>query len=330
MAKLIANIGIGSQVVQNDFDAMPIFKDMVRVTDDYGNVFVRIPKFYIKKESIAGKYTAQISKEKLPGYYLPQVFWDFTDNKELPYFDYGAYKASLSADGTKLESKAGVKPLVSRNIIQFRDLAKANGIGYQQNDIHAIDVIQTLFRIEFATLNSQAIHPGYTAGNTESNTTGSTDSVVASSGAMGTDGTFSFKYRGIEDVWGNVYEWIDGININDYQAWVCKNAEQYASNVFASPYEKLSYVNGGEDGYVKEMGFDPARPYAEFPVTVGAGANSNTYYADYYYRNTGQMVARLGGSWSTGVSAGLSVWSLIASSSSVGSTGGGRLLRKPL
>lgn len=57
MAKLIANIGIGSQVVQNDFDAMPVYKDMERVTDSHGNVFVRIPKFYIKKESIAGKYS---------------------------------------------------------------------------------------------------------------------------------------------------------------------------------------------------------------------------------------------------------------------------------
>lgn len=328
MAKLIANIGIGSQVVQNDFDAMPIYKDMERVTDSYGNVFVRIPKFYIKKESIAGKYSVQISKERLPGYYLPYVFWDFAGNKELPYFDYGAYEASLSADGTKLESKAGVKPLVATNIVDFRNYARANGAGYQQNDIHAIDVIQALFRVEFATMNSQSIHPGRTTGNTESAYTGETDGVASSSGAMGMDATNSFKYRGIENPWGDVYEWIDGINISNHQAWVCKDASKYSSDVFASPYEKLSYKNSETNGYAKEMGFDSNLPFAEFPIEVGA--SSITYYADNYYQGTGNRVALFGGVWSTGVTAGLSFWYLIHTSSSVSSHFGGRLLRKPL
>ena len=42
--------------------------------------------------------------------------------------------------------------------------ALANGAGYQQLDIHVVDVLQVLFLIEFATLNSQSIMAGYTAG----------------------------------------------------------------------------------------------------------------------------------------------------------------------
>lgn len=325
--QLIANIGIGNQVVRNDFDNLPIYREMQKEIDVYGNLFIRIPKFYIKKESIAGKYLIKISKEKMNGYYLPYVFYDFEKGIELDYFLYGAYEASLSADGQRLESKPGAAPLVNRNIVQFRTLAQANGKGYQINDIHAIDVLQALFYVEFGTLYSQSIHPGRT--NSDSaEVTGVTDSVVASSGAMGLSAYYPFKYRGIENPWGNVYEWIDGVNILDRQAWVARDAENYVSNVFAKPYEQLSYMNCKENGYVREMGFDTKHPYAEFPTVIGG--NATTFYSDYYYQTEGQRVALFGGSWTLGSAAGLSCWALNASSATSHSSLGGRLLKKPL
>lgn len=327
MVELIANIGIGSEVAQNDFDSMPIFREMQEETDSYGNVFIRIPKCYVRKDVDTTKYDAMVSKEKLPGFYLPALFWDFENEKELPYVWIGKYKATLSDDGLRLESKPGKKPLVSKNIVQFRGLAKANGKGYQINDIHAIDLIQTLFRIEFRTMHSQAVHPGFTSGNTESATTGGTDELVASSGAMGTSGSHQFNYRGIEDPWGNAYEFIDGVNINDFQTWVCRDAEKYTSNVFASPYEKLGYVNLGENSWVKAMGYDDNLPFAEFPTEGGGG--TATYYADHYYQAVGQRVALFGGAWSAGSNAGLSLWALNNGSSNAASSIGARLLKKP-
>lgn len=325
MAQKVTEIGIGSEIVRNDFDNLPIFKEMKRVTDDYGNVFVRIPKFYIRKTSTAGKLSVQVSKMQITGSYLPKCFWDFRKDQELPYIDVGAYVASLNGD--RLESKSGAQPLVSRNISQFRNYARNNGAGYQQLDIHAVDMLQSLFYVEFATLHSQSIHPGYT-GASSAATTGGTDAVVASSGAMGTSSTNQFMYRGIEDLWGNVWQFVDGINIIDHQAWVCADAEQYQSDIFASPYEKLSYKNSNSNGYVKEMGFDPERPYAQFPITVGG--STSTYYADYYYQNSGQRIARFGGTWSSGAIAGVSYWALRNASSYSASRVGGRLLRKPL
>lgn len=324
---LVANIGIGGQVVRNDFDTMPIYREMQRETDQYGNVFVRIPKFYIRKTVTDALYRVEISKEKLKGFYLPACFYDFEKDKELDYFLYSAYISS-SVDGVKLESKAGVKPLVSRNIVQFRDYATANGPGYQQLDIHAVDVLQTLFRVEFATLNSQSLHPGFTSGNSESAETGGTDELTATSGAMGTSGSHQFVYRGIEDPWGNTYQFVDGVNISDHQAWVCRDARKYASNVFASPYEKLGYVNATENVWVTEMGYDPSLPFAEFPISGGGG--TNTHYADHYYQNTGQRVARLGGSWSAGSAAGLSLWYLHGSAADASSYLSARLLKLPL
>lgn len=327
MAQRTVNIGIGNQVVQNDFDSMPIYKEMKEVTDDYGNKFIRIPKFYIYKENTAGKLAIRISKEPITGGYLPHCFYDHVANKELPHIDVGKYLASLSPDGTKLESKTGVAPLVTRNIVDFRELAEANGDGYQQMDIHVIDVLQTLFYVEFATLHSQSIHPGY-IGGTEAKPTGGTDSVVASSGAMGADGTHQFMYRGIEDLWGNVYQFVDGLNINDHQAWVAKDARDYVSNVFASPYEKLSYVNLTSNGYVAEMGYDPKHPYVQLPTKGGGG--TSTYYADHYYQDAGQRIALFGGGWSAGTYAGLSFWALSNSSAGAISNFGSRLVRKPI
>src|SRR5690606_3722101 len=128
--------------------------------------------------------------------------------------------------------------------------------------------------------------------------------VLASSGCVvANDGKYPCVYRGIESPWGDVWQWVDGININDFQPWVCADAEEYASNVFAMPYEKLGYVNTDQEGYIKEMGFDPTYPFAELPVQVGA--SSSTYYSDYYYRLERQRVVRVGGTWNGGAGAGV-------------------------
>ena len=326
MSQKVTEIGIGNQIVRNDFDNLPIYKEMKRVTDDYGNVFIRIPKFYIRKTSTAGKLSIQVSKTQIPGSYLPKTFWDFDKNKELPYVDVGAYLASLN--GTRLESKSGVQPFTSTNISNIRQYARNNGAGYQQLDIHTVDMLQSLFYVEFATLNSQSIHPGFTS-YTETLPTGGTDDVVASSGAIALHPWNQFKYRGIEDLWGNVWQFVDGVNIIDNQAWVCENAEQYASDVFASPYVSLSYKNSDSNGYVREMGFDPNQPYAQFP-TVTDGASASTYYSDNYSQEPGQRIALFGGGWSSGVNAGVSYWDLIYASSASDSAFGGRLVRKAL
>ena len=406
---LVANVGVDDQVVVNDFDNISIWRKMVRVTDAYGNVFVRIPRFYIKKGGTAPAVTWQVSEYPHDGFYLPWCFWDFANTRELPYILVGKYKANLSGDGLRLESKPGYAPLHTKNIVQFRSLAKANGAGYQQLDIHAVDVIQTLMTIEFANLNIQAVMSGFSTGQYATTHTatvaetatnriilananadlyrvgqtvsigsargnnsvfygrlitgiaaydasnkavsfggapvdiaigddlynsgaisGSTDGVSASSGSMvsNSDGKYPCKWRGIEDPYAGMWQFVDGVNINERQAWVCANAENYASNVFAAPYEQLSYTNISTDGYPTVMGLDPVRPFAQFPITLGGGAG--TFYADYYYQTSGQRIALLGGFWDFGASAGLRFWYLNSSASTAVVSFGGRLLLKPL
>lgn len=408
-ANAIVNNGVDSEIVENSMDLSGLFKDFREVADDYGNVFIRIPKIYLKKTDVTEYFSWKASRKKFDGSYLPWCFWDFDNNRELDYVDIGKYKASLSNDGTKLESKSGKYPLINKNIVQFRDYAKANGSEYQQLDIHAMDLLQTLFIIEQATIHSQSKMAGYTSGQytathlaiiTESganriivpNATaalyevgqaisigtsqggnqifygrditaievydannkaiifdgtpvnitignmlyntgyknGFSNNIASSVGSIksNSSGKHPFVWHGIESLYGDIYQFIDGINIIQNQSWVCKNAKNYASNIFTSPYEKLSYINSNANGYISALGFDVNNPFVQFPVSATGG--NTTYFGDYYYQSTGQYIALVGGFWSYGSVAGLFFWHLSYSSSSTSVYIGGRLLRKAL
>jgi hypothetical protein len=387
--------------VTNDFDTAGIYKDIVDYTDALGNVFVRIPKFYIEKTVVGAACTWRISRTSFSaGCYVPKCFG--SDG----YAYVGKYNASLSG-ANKLESLPNKYPLIDKNIVEYRGYAQANGAGYQQLDIHAVDLLQVLFIVEFGTLNSQSIMAGLTngafaAGHTATATeaaanrvvvanataalfvvgqtiscgtslggnnvfiyrtvtsittvdasnkalnfdggavniatgnivysmgwkSGFSSSIAAKSGCPThlTDGLYPAMYRGIENFYGSVWQFVDGVNINNNQAWVCPTPADYASNVFAAPYLQLGYINKNLDGYPIALGFDINYPYAQFPITVGGGAA--TYYSDYYYQSLGQRVALFGARWSSGSAAGAFDWALDNASSVTDITLAGRLVRK--
>ena len=398
---MVAAAGVDAGVVVNSFDNADIYRNITQVTDALGNVFVRIPKFWIEKTAVGAARTWRISSKPFGNAYLPACFANAS------YVDVGKYNAALDVGtGTKLTSISGSYPLINKNIVEFRGYAQANGAGYYQMDVHVADIIRTLFYVEFATLNSQSIMAGlsagaYAAGHTAtaaetavnrivvanataalfvvgqtigvgtslggneviSNRTvtsidvydasnkaitvdgavfniavgniiyslgwksGFSSSIVAKSGSPthATNGLYPCMYRGIENPWGSVWQFIDGLNINENQAWVCRTPADYASNLFAAPYVQLSYVCKNANGYPISMGLDPANPFANLPSEVGGGAT--TYYSDYYYQATGQRIAFLGGSWGYGTVAGLSYWYLGNASSDAGISLGGRLIK---
>lgn len=157
--------------------------------------------------------------------------------------------------------------------------------------------------------------------------TGQTVNLQKPSGKLsGISGRTSFKWRGIEDPFGNLYEWVDGVLINDNKGYICNKPSLFASTLTAD-YKPLSYTNANANGYTFEMGYDENYPEAQFPIAVGAG--SSTGYADYYYQNTGLRGALFGGDATTGTPAGLFFWFLHYSPSHAYWFLGGRLLFKP-
>lgn len=404
---------VGDPKAANDFDDAEIYRDFIIYVDERGNEFVGIPTCWIRKTKTGTQRTLQVSRKPFPGACLPACFRDFSTGKVLPYIYVGRYLGTTDSS-SRLQSIPGVYPRVNTNIVNFRTYARNNGAGYQLLDIHTIDVIQSLMRVEFATHHLQAIMQGYTTGqrdlnhkaivseastnrivlpNAQANTyavgqaisigngadqsqvfygrdivsidvydannkalvfdgaavditatthvvwnsgwkNGFSANLLSSSGSpvSNSTGKYPMSWRKLESVYGNIYQCSDGINFLNNQGWVCLDADQYASNLFAAPYQMLSYADATAGGWICEMGHDPALAFAEFPVTVGLpGAGAATFYCDYaYLANSGQYVAFFGGSWVLGAAAGLAFWNLSRGSSSALVYVGARLLKKAL
>lgn len=157
---------------------------------------------------------------------------------------------------------------------------------------------------------------------------GGCDSLGMKSGCLANDSQHAVIYRGIENIFGNVFNWIDGLNIQNYQAYICRNPKEYISDKFEVPYIKLGYVNCNEkDMYIKKLGFDEKNPDIALPIEIGGGAGSSSGMCDFYYSSEGNCVALVGGRFSFGSYAGLWYWYCNFSSVASSLYCGARLLK---
>lgn len=157
---------------------------------------------------------------------------------------------------------------------------------------------------------------------------GGCDSLGMQSGCLANDSQHAMIYRGIENIFGNVYNWIDGLNIQNYQAYICRNPKEYISDKFEVPYIKLGYVNCNEkDMYIKKLGFDEKNPDIALPIEIGGGAGSSSGMCDFYSSSEGNRVALVGGTFGSGSFAGLWYWFCYSSSAASYLHCGARLLK---
>jgi hypothetical protein len=155
---------------------------------------------------------------------------------------------------------------------------------------------------------------------------GGCDSLGMKSGCLVNDSKHNVIYRGIESIIGNIFSFVDGINIKDCEAYICYDPAEYVSDKFEAPYEKLGYVNAKQEGYCKTLGFDINHPLIQFPIEIGATSTSGT--SDYYWCTaTGNRVARVGGASYHGATGGLWSWTLYSASSYAFWTCGARVLK---
>lgn len=141
--------------------------------------------------------------------------------------------------------------------------------------------------------------------------TGQCDTLGMKSGCLNNDGYHSMIYRGIENIFANIWQWVDGINIISGKFYICKNHSLYASDTTEN-YKELGYSTLGTEGYAKELDLDVDEPFFRFPKVVGGGSSS--YLCDYYYNNAASVaqgakrVARVGGAFYSGAHVGLWYW----------------------
>ena len=261
-----------------------------------GNVMVEIPKFWYKYENVGGVHKWLISDAAQTGYEVHPAFIRGGVEKSFRY--YCAYQGYTL--GTKLISGSDRVPTAAKTRATFRTEAAANGTGWSQIDWNLLTAVQLLYLVEYANFNTQAmLGQGITASGVYTDVTGSSNSLGnASSPSTNTDTQF-MSYRGIENWYGQIYKFIDGVNIDSNVYYVNNNPATFADDVFTGDYISTGITTASASGYVKDI----VANKNGFVASV-TGVITSTFVPDYFFRNTGLRIMFFGGYSSAAASAG--------------------------
>lgn len=331
-------------------------------------VMVEQPVFYIKavpvssKNATSGKgkqYTKgrfYISPTPKAGFTAPRAFYDnhgiVQDKIYLSAFEGCIYDTTANAyllsdeqvadfATDMLSSIAGAKPAsgLTQNLTRanVRKLCNNRGTGWQLHNIFAMAVTEWLFMVEYASLDPQRkVGQGVSTFTDDGSTnmaviTGATAGIGNGSGipSGGIDGKCSVTYRGEENLWGNIWTWLDGVNIlakDVNEVWVAKIGTTPVDDT-TEGYECLDAHATRSNGYVSAFGIDADHP----EILIPTEASGSDTFADYIWQNctyNGFLVTILGGRWDYGSRCGFYLHLTTASSYRYRDVGG-RLLYVP-
>lgn len=233
---------------------------------------------------------------------------------DLDRFYHGAFKGYVDGDN-KLRSLPGHQPTSNKNIGEFRTYAQNNGDHYQQSTYAQLKAIQCLYLIKYGNRNGQEALGQGVVGVTDDSTSNlsyvtgynvaADDGVFTASDLTSANSTFAtgmnygssnnkvhMKLFGIEDFWGNIYEWVDGLTTdadrsivtswNDYSG----EDSEFTTNTLASGLEEDSSGWITKVAGTSQAGFMP----------VIFGGSSSTHWADYGYLYASRVLF-FGGCW---------------------------------
>lgn len=280
-----------------------------------GDVMIEIPKVGVKIATSDNTLTVQVTDNpNAEGFsYLAHTREKHGDKDKLYIGAFLGYNLS-----SKLRSLCSKQPTANITIGQARTLAQANGDGYDQIAFYQLTLLQCLFLIKYKSRNSQtALGRGYVTSNSSAIQTGST---VAKGMDFGeTTGKQQIKFLGIEDFWGNLFCWIDGlVSSSNYHALTAtKNFNDDGTGY--NDKGQVATTNIG--GYMKipqgtnDLGF----------IIKIQGGSSTTYFADGASFNNG-FIPCFGSSWNSSLSAGAFNLFVDMYASDFDNTCGGRLM----
>lgn len=279
-------------------------------------VMVKIPEFYYKIERVGSIFRYYIADGPVDGLSLHPGSGD----NYLARYEAG--EASSGTLGFILASYSGTTPSVSKTRSTFRDYARNMASGFQLRDIAAWCAYDLLYLVEYADFNSQEkIGPGI-VNATAVHKTGETDAMVYHTGRANSGDNAAVQYRGIENPWGNVREWVDGINFQGLASYICTDPTKYADDT-ASNYT-VSGVTLCPPGWIKGLGLSNKFPWAFLPDANGG--SDTTYIPDYVYSiSDGWRLLHIGGNAYYGSNAGLFCFYADYTSSSNSNNLGARL-----
>lgn len=262
-----------------------------------------------------------------------------TDNPDDANFDYmahkrgstlkdkfylGAYKGSEVS--SKLRSLSGKTCANAKTIGSFRTLAQANGApngsggsGYDQSGWYQLLYRQCMYILKYKSLNSQSkVGHGFVNRNSAQKSTGGTETKGMDWGE--TTGKDHMKLFGLEDFWGNIYEWIDGYfpDSNRNIKTATENFNDTGSNYTAHGVAASSNVSWN---YMNNCVGDT---HSGFTPTSTSGSET-TYFCDRATLNASYLPI-FGGYWNSASNAGAFLLSVHNSTSYAHASIGARLM----
>ena len=280
-----------------DFDKLYPWRGIELVTIDEQEM-VKIPKFYVKVgiapagTDQAGKKCWWISDTKRNGYHVHPAF--MKNGREIEQFYLGAYEA-YNAGSYVAGSAKGKSPWVSVNYDQALAAClarnKENVTGFHLQTIYERSAVVMLCMVE----KGPDVQTTIGAGNS------------SSSAAVAT-GNSNAVYRNMHELWGNVWEWIDGVKTdndgttvrifdkNGYSNYVNTNAKLVAGSAL------------GIQAVSTDKGDDYDLSDVFIPSTVSGAAAAATFKDGYWHTVGAQRNVFVGGRWDGGASCGLFAW----------------------
>ena len=298
-----------------------------------GEVLTYIPGFYYKREVVDGVEYQYISKYEQEGYSYSEPFSvgrykmsggrddgsmnpssNKNSNNNIDLMNQASGGSSGGSIGNVFTGKSisGAYPSAYANLPTFRESASKLGTEFSILDYHYY-ALQMLYLIEYADYDSQSVLGKGVIENGSAIIMGGTDELGMKSGCLVNDGKHSMIYRGIEDIYGNTVDFLDGINIKNYQAYINYDFTTYQSDVFDGNYKALGYVNkslgdNGGGGFITRLGYDSNNPLIGLPTeidTTNTDFNNPSGIKDGYSGHSGDRILAVGGRYVNGSYAGL-------------------------
>lgn len=251
--------------------------------------FTKIPKVYQKVTDLGNnKVQLDLALEPFDGASLHPAF--VRSGSEINHLYIGRYLAYNSS--SKLYSYSGKTPTGSVTRANFRVYARNRGTAYSLMKYYDWDLVNKLYLLAFKNFYSQsALGPGLTNGNKSS--TGGTNS---KSWMHGGDGLTSMSFLGIEDWWGNCWQFIDDFYGN--------GGVYYAGNN-TTPTDNSSNKTQIGSGLTSSGYYLTCKATADgFFLAETSGGSGSTGLCDYQYYDSGENLGDVGGDSSLGSTAG--------------------------
>jgi hypothetical protein len=228
---------------------------------------------------------------------------------------------ATASTGDKLASVSGIYPMIGLTRAQFRTIAANRGTFWRQVDFTLWSAVQMLFLSEFGTFSSQAtLGDGNTAGSYLSQSANQSDSphtIAGASNSLGNGstntttgagvdakpGTSFMSYRGIENFYGNCWNWADGINVNvtaTGNVHIINNRADFADNTSTNMTLVTASLTTESDFIRNIVAVDNY-----FLASSVTGGSSTTYLTDRHFGSaSSNRVVLVGGRAGLGAAAG--------------------------